>query len=91
MSHVLRSDQEEGIAQFTVSIGEDDHRFEAWTEEYEGETRCLVSYEETHTWRGRMDVLPEGPETDVWEILHASDQFLDFIEETGADTIRRDH
>ena len=91
MAHVLRTDEDDAVAKFTVSIGDDDHRFEAWTEDLDGERRCMVSYEETHTWRGRMDVLPEGPETDVWEILHGSDEFLDFIDKTGADTIRRDH
>ena len=89
--NVLRTDEEDTVSLFTVSVADDDHRFEAWVSDEEGDRRLIISYQETHTWRGRMDVLPDGPETEVWDYLVGSDEFLDFLEQTGADTIRREH
>lgn len=89
MEYVLRTDEENSVARFTVSLG-DDHSFEAYTRQYDDETRVIISYEETATWRGGIEVLDGGPSEDVWEILTTSDEFLEYLERVDADTIRRE-
>lgn len=81
--HVLRTDQEEGVATLTISIGDDDHKFEVWKE---GDT-AHVEYEETLTWRGQVEV--SEPDEGIFKSLVVSDEMTDFLDEYECEKVKR--
>lgn len=86
MSVVFRSDEAQNrVSTFTVSVDDDDHRFEAWVEETDAETKIVVTYIETQSWRGQKRV--SEPSDDVYQRLISSDKFVSFVEDEGGDVI----
>jgi len=81
--HVLKTMQEAGVATLTISIGDDDHKFEVWKD---GDT-AYVEYEETLTWRGQVEV--SEPDEDVFKALVVSDEMTEFLDENDCDKVQR--
>lgn len=81
--HVLSTVQEDGVATMTVSLADDDHKFEVWSE---GET-ALVEYQETLSWRGQIRV--SEPDEDVFKMLMVSDQMTEFLNENNLQSVKR--
>lgn len=81
--HVLRTDQDEGVATLTISIGDDDHQFEVWAE---GDI-AKVEYQETLSWRGEIRV--SEPDETVFKELMLSDEMTGFLNEYGLDGVQR--
>lgn len=80
---VLKTDNEEGVATLTISIGDDDHMFEVWVD---GDT-ALVEYQETLSWRGQIRT--SEPDEDIFKSLVVSDQMTEFLEEYDCDSVKR--
>lgn len=81
---VLYTDHGDGSADFTVSFADDDYKFSAVIE---GDS-ALVNYEETLSWRGRIQV--SEPDEDVYKALMVSDEMTEWMEYHGLDHIRRE-
>ena len=81
--YVLATDNEDGTATMTISIADDDHKFDVWSE---GDT-ALVEYQETLSWRGTIRV--SEPDEDVFKALMVSDQMADLLDEWGVSGVRR--
>lgn len=81
--HVLKTLQEEGVATLTISIGEDDHKFEIWSED----GIALVEYQETLTWRGQIET--STPDEAVFKELMVSNEVTEFLDEYDLDGVRR--
>lgn len=90
MSVVFRSDDKSNrLSRFTVSVGEDDHQFEAWVEaQPDGSVKAVVAYIETQSWRGTKRV--SEPSDDVYQQLISSDNFISFIEDYDIDEVERE-
>lgn len=80
---VLKTMQDDGVATLTVSIGDDDHKFEAWVD---GDT-ALVEHQETLTWRGVITAAE--PDEDIYKELMVSDEMTSFLDENGCKSIKR--
>lgn len=80
---VLSTETDDETAEFTVSLGEDDYRFDVYTE---GE-KAVVEYQETHTWRGEVRV--SQPADDIYKMLMVSDEMTKFLEKYDLKGIRR--
>lgn len=78
------TDHGDGSADFTVTFAEDDYKFSASVED----ESAVVSYEETLSWRGRIQVSEPG-ET-VFQALMVSDEMTEFLEEYDLDGVRRE-
>ena len=81
--HVLKTEQESGVATLTISIGDDDHKFEVWVD---GDT-ALVEYQETLSWRGQLRV--SDPDETIYKELMVSDEMTEFLNEYDCDSVRR--
>lgn len=79
---VLKSDVEDGVAKLTISIGDDDHRFEIWSED----DTALIEYQETLTWRGQVEV--SEPDEEVLKELVTSDEVTEFLDEHACTSTR---
>jgi len=81
--HVLSTVDNDGVATMTVSLAEDDHKFEVWVEGDE----ALVEYQETLLWRGQIRV--REPDEAVFKQLMVSDEMTTYLDEYGCDSVRR--
>lgn len=81
--HVLSSVDENGVATMTVSIGDDDHRFEVW----EQDGKAVVEYQETLTWRGQIEV--SEPDDDIFKQLMVSEEMTEFLERFDLSAVKR--
>lgn len=77
------TDEGDGSATFTLTIGDDDHRF---TAAVSGET-ALLEYEETLTYRGTIEV--SEPDESVFTELMLSEQVTTFLDEHECENVRR--
>lgn len=66
---------DDGAAELTVSVDDEDHLFEVWVDGDE----INVAYQETATWRGQIEV--SEPRDEVWQALITSTPFQQFTEE----------
>lgn len=73
--NVMRTVQDDGTSELTVSIDDEDHRFECWID---GDT-AKVEHVETLSWRAT--VRTADPKEEVWRTLMQSEEFQTFIEE----------
>ena len=80
---VLSSEADDGVASMTISIAEDDHKFDVWKEGDE----ALVEYQETLSWRGQIRV--SEPDEDVYKALMVSDEMTDLLEAWDVAGVRR--
>jgi hypothetical protein len=81
--YVLSTEEDDGIAEMTISIADEDHRFDVWTEGDE----ALVEYQETLSWRGQVRV--SEPDEDVYRELMLSDEMTQLLTQWGVSGVRR--
>jgi hypothetical protein len=81
--YVLSTEEDDGIAEMTISIADEDHRFDVWTEGDE----ALVEYQETLSWRGQIRV--SEPDEDVYRELMLSDEMTQLLTRWGVSGVRR--
>lgn len=81
--YVLSTEESEGVATMTISIADDDYKFEVWTEGDE----ALVEYQETLSWRGQIRV--SEPDEDVFKALMVSDEMTRLLNEWDVGGVRR--
>lgn len=74
---------DDGSADFTLTLADDDYKFSASAEGEYG----VLTYEETHSWRGQINV--SEPDEDVWKLLMQSDEMTEFLESEGLSGVRR--
>lgn len=80
---VFSTDNGDGSADFTVSIGGEDYKFSAVADENIG----LVQYEETLSWGGVVRV--SEPPQSVFKELMVSDEMAEWLDSEGLDGVRR--
>lgn len=81
--HVLSTMHDDGVATMTVSIADDDHKFDIWIEGNE----ALVEYQETLSYRGQTRV--SEPDEEIFKSLMVSNEMMEFLNENNADGVRR--
>jgi hypothetical protein len=81
--HVLSTVHDDGVATMTVSIADDDHKFDVWCDGDE----ALVQYQETLSWRG--DIQVSQPDEDVFKLLMVSNEMTEYLNEMGVSGVRR--
>jgi len=81
--YVLSTEEDEGVATMTISIADDDYKFDVWAE---GDT-ALVEYQETLSWRGEIRV--SEPDEDVFKALMVSDEMTQMLEQWGVAGVKR--
>jgi len=81
--YVLSTEIDDGVAKMTISIADEDHRFDVWSEGDE----ALVEYQETLSWRGK--VRTSDPDEDVYKALMVSDKMTLLLDEWGVSSVRR--
>lgn len=79
----MKSEQESGVAVLTISVAQDDHKFEVWAD---GDT-AFVEYQETLSWRGQIRV--SDPDETIYKELMVSDQMTEFLNEHDCDSVKR--
>lgn len=80
---VTRADEEDGIATMTISMYDEDYKFDVWAD---GNT-ALVEYQETLSYRGEIRV--SEPDEDVFKALMVSDEMTQLLNEWGVEGVRR--
>jgi hypothetical protein len=81
--HVLATEEGSGVATMTISLADDDHKFEVWSEGNE----ALVQYQETLSWRGQTRV--REPDDEVFKELMVSDKMTNLLDKWGVSSVRR--
>lgn len=81
--HVLTTDNEDGTAVMTISIADDDYKFDVWKDGNE----VLVDFQECLSWRGEIRV--SEPDEEVFKMLMVSDEMTSFLNDHGASGVRR--
>lgn len=80
---VLSTEESDGVATMTISIADDDYKFDVWAQDGE----ALVEYQETLSWRGEIRV--SEPDEDVYKALMTSDEMMALLEEWDVNGVRR--
>jgi hypothetical protein len=80
---VLSTETDDGVAQMTVTIADDDYKFDVWAEGDE----ALVEYQESLSWRGQIRV--SEPDEDVFKALMVSEEMAEMLDEWGVQGVRR--
>jgi len=80
---VLSTENDDGVATMTISIADDDHKFDVWVDGDE----ALVEYQETLSWRGEIRV--SEPDEDVFKALMVSEEMADLLDEWNVSGVRR--
>jgi len=80
---VFSTVHDDGSADFTISIADDDHKFSASADD----GRAVLDYEETLSWRGQIRV--SEPREEVWKMLMTSDEMTEYLESEGLNGVRR--
>ena len=78
------SDSGDDSAKVTVSVDDEDHRFNVFAVGSMG----VISYEETLSWRGQIRT--RVPDEEVWRTAMQSDEVTAFLEARGLDKLRRE-
>jgi len=81
--YVLSTEVGDSEATMTVSIADDDHKFDVWAE---GDA-ALVSYQESRTWRGEIEV--SDPDEDIYRALMTSEEMTDLLNRWDVSGVRR--
>lgn len=80
---VLSTETDDGVATMTISIADDDHKFEVWAE---GDI-AFVEYQESLTWRGQVRVI--DPDEDIYKGLMLSEEMTSMLNQWGVSSIKR--
>jgi len=81
--YVLSTEVGDSEATMTVSIADDDHKFDVWAE---GDA-ALVSYQESLTWRGEIKV--SDPDEDIYRALMTSEEMTSLLNRWDVSGVRR--
>lgn len=81
---IIYTVHDDGSADFTVSMADDDHTFSVSSE---GDTG-IVSYEETLSWRSQIRV--SDPNESIWRVLMQSDEMTEYLEQSDLTSVRRE-
>lgn len=81
--YVLSTEVGDSEATMTVSIADDDHKFDVWAE---GDA-ALVSYQESLTWRGEIKV--SDPDEDIYRTLMTSEEMTSLLNRWDVSGVRR--
>ena len=81
--YVLSTEVGDSEATMTVSIADDDHKFDVWAE---GDA-ALVSYQESLTWRGEIKV--SDPDEDIYRALMTSEEMTSLLNRWEVSGVRR--
>jgi len=81
--YVLSTEEDDGTATMTISIADDDHKFELWSDGNE----ALVQYQESLSWRGQVRVIE--PDESVYKALMTSDEMMSILDKWGVESVRR--
>lgn len=81
--YVMISEVEPGVAEMTISIYDEDHKFDVWVD---GKV-AKVSYEETLSFRGQIRT--SEPDEDIFKSLVVSEEMTEFLEEYGCESVKR--
>jgi hypothetical protein len=74
-----------GEAEATISIYDEDHRFDIWVSD--DESTAIVEYQESLTFRGMIRV--SDPDPSIYKELMVSDPVTEFLDEYGCDSVKR--
>jgi hypothetical protein len=81
---VFATETEDGVATMTISIADDDHKFDLWKE---GD-KALVEYQETRQhWRGQIRV--SEPDEDIYKALMVSDEMTRLLDQWDVNSVKR--
>lgn len=81
--YVLSTDEDGGVATMTISIADEDHKFDVWAED----DTALVEYQETLSWRGKIRV--SEPDEHVFKALMVSEQMTELLEQWDVSGVKR--
>jgi len=81
--YVLSTEEDDGTATMTISIADDDHKFELWSDVED----ALVQYQESLSWRGQVRV--SEPDESVYMALMTSDEMMSLLDKWGVESVRR--
>lgn len=82
--YVLATEEDDDtVATMTVSLADDDHKFDVWAEGDE----ALVEYQETLTYRGEIEVI--DPDDEVYKSLMMSEQMTELLDKWDVASVRR--
>jgi hypothetical protein len=81
--YVLSTEEDDGTATMTISIADDDHKFELWSDGEE----ALVQYQESLSWRGQVRV--SEPDESVYKALMTSDEMMSLLDKWSVGSVRR--
>jgi hypothetical protein len=80
---VFLTEREDGSADITVCIDDEDHRFSISPDGSVG----YIEFEETLTWRGQIRT--SAPDEDVWKGVMQSEEVTNYLEDHDLKQIRR--
>lgn len=80
---IISTDEGDGVATMTISIADDDHKFDVWAED----NTALVQYQETNSWRGQIRV--SEPDDDVFKALMVSEEMSEKLDQWDVSGVRR--
>lgn len=81
--YVLSTEVSDGEAVVTVSLADDDYKFDLWQED----GIALVDYQETLSYRG--DIKVKDPDEDIYRALMTSDEVATLLDRWDASGVRR--
>lgn len=82
---VFSTEHDDGSADFTITIADEDYRFSALPA---GDTRAVISYQETLSWRGEIRV--SEPRNEVFKLLMQSEEMTEYLESQDLTGVRRE-
>lgn len=81
---VFATEEDSSTATVTISIADDDHRFDLWKD---GDN-ALIQYQETRQhWRSQIRV--SEPDEDIYKELMISREVTDLLDKWDVDGVRR--
>jgi predicted RND superfamily exporter protein len=83
-SIVFVTEHNDGSADFTIVVDDDDHKFSASPED----GQAIVEYEETLSWRGEIRV--SEPRNEVFKMLMQSNEMTNYLESNDLTGVRRE-
>lgn len=85
--NVFVTEHDDGSADFTISIDEDNHQFSASVSGADDST-AVLSYEESLLWRGQIVV--SEPREEVWKLVMQSQEMTRYLERNSLSGVRRE-
>jgi len=82
---VFSTFHDDGSADLTLTLADDDHKFSVASPE--ATDYAVVTYEETLSWRGQIRV--SEPDEAVWKLLMQSDEMTEYLDQNDLNGVRR--